>query len=145
MLTILNRKIPRYLPREVAYLEERKLGQKRPTITVGDEKRVVEGWTVMILAWTKTKVPPIKFSVTLEQPLGMNIDQSSRKDSNYSAIVTELTPGGQAEVAGVQVEMHVVALNGESTKGVAFDDIVQTVSKAKTELTPLVISLLMLA
>ena len=88
---------------------------------------------------------PIKFSVTLEQPLGMNIDQSSRKDSNYSAIVTELTPGGQAEVAGVQVEMHVVALNGESTKGVAFDDIVQTVSKAKTELTPLVISLLMLA
>jgi predicted metalloprotease with PDZ domain len=88
----------------------------------------------------------VEFNVILDQPLGMKIDigpDSSEEDS-FPAMVTEVVEGGQAADAGIEVEMHVVAMNGESTKGKTLDDVVQMVIEAKTEQKPLVMSLKML-
>ena len=88
----------------------------------------------------------LEFSVILDQPLGMKIDvgPNSHEDDSFPAMVTEVVAGGQAEKAGVKVDMHVVAMNGESTKGKTLDDVVQGVITAKTELKPLVMSLMLL-
>merc|ERR1711871_732489 len=85
----------------------------------------------------------IDFNVILDQPLGMKIDigQASSGADSFPAMVTEVVAGGQAEAAGIELNMHVVAMNGESTKGKTLDDVVQLVIQAKTEQTPLVMSL----
>ena len=85
----------------------------------------------------------VEFNVILDQPLGMKIDigPEQNESDSFPAMVTEVVAGGQAEAAGIQVNMHVVAMNGESTKGKTLDDVVQLVIQAKTEQTPLVMSL----
>ncbi len=85
----------------------------------------------------------IEFNVILDQPLGMKIDvgPNSHEDDSFPAVVTDVVAGGQAEDAGIQVDMHVIAMNGESTKGKTLDDVVQLVIEAKTEQKPLVMSL----
>ncbi len=72
----------------------------------------------------------------------MKIDVTEEHESEeYPAIITEVVPTGQAGKAGVQVGMHVVAMNAVSTKGQTLDDIVQGVISAKTRRTPLVMTL----
>ena len=83
----------------------------------------------------------IEFNVKLNQPLGMNIDTGLSDDGSFSAMVTEVKADGQAEDVGIQREMHIIAINGESTRGKTLDDVVQRVIKAKSEQTPLVMSL----
>ena len=71
----------------------------------------------------------------------IDIGTESSGDKSYPAMVTEVVAGGQAEAAGIQVQMHVVAMNGETTEGKTLDDVVQLVIEAKTEQKPLVMSL----
>ena len=85
----------------------------------------------------------IEFTVKLDRPLGMSISAGSSSSGNESfrAMISKVEAGGQAEAAGIQVEMHVIAMNGESTKGKTLDDVVQMVLKAKTDQLPLIMLL----
>ena len=71
----------------------------------------------------------------------IDVGPNSDEDNSFPAMVTEVVAGGQAEAADIKVNMYVVAMNGESTIGKTLDDVVQLVIQAKTEQTPLVMSL----
>jgi predicted metalloprotease with PDZ domain len=82
----------------------------------------------------------LEFVVQLDQPLGMKIDHVDGHDI-YPAEITAVVADGQADKAGVKEGMMVTAMNGEPTNGQELDDIVQGVIAAKTEQTPLTMTL----
>ena len=86
------------------------------------------------------KVIVLEFVVILDQPLGMKIDHVEGHNV-YPAEITEVVPDGQGDKAGVLVGMYITAMNGEPTSGKVLDDIVQGVIAAKTEQTPLTMTL----
>jgi hypothetical protein len=88
----------------------------------------------------KTETITLDFEVQLDQPLGMKIDHVEGRNT-YPAEITEVVPNGQGEIAGVQVGMYVIEMNGVSTKDQVLDDIVQGVIAAKTNQTPLTMKL----
>jgi len=55
------------------------------------------------------------FDIDVSIPLGMGIDHPKGDASHYPAVVTQLTPQGQAAQKGVQVGMHVHTINGTCT------------------------------
>ena len=56
------------------------------------------------------------FLVDVTKSLDMAIDHPEEDHSHYPAVVTNLKPGGQAELAGVKVGMHIHSINGCSCK-----------------------------
>ena len=73
----------------------------------------------------------VKFVIDLTKPLDMAITHPEDDSSHYPAVITKLKPDGQAELAGVEVGMHIHYINGITCKDMALKDVLVLVSNAK--------------
>ena len=113
-------------------IEERKNKQKE-RLKVAERKRKGE----------------MVFQIDLRKSLDMGITKFKKNEmdhhshSHYSAVVTSLRPGGQAEIAGVQVGYHIHYVDGVSCFDMEFGDIFNLIQKAKADLKSTFLELIM--
>merc|ERR1711865_1222208 len=77
------------------------------------------------------------YNVDVTKSLDMAINHPEEDHSHYPAVVTNLKPGGQAELAGVKLGMHIHSINGCSCKDQEMQfvlDLIKECHAAKKEL-----------
>ena len=72
-----------------------------------------------------------RFEIDVSIPLGMGIDHPKGHASHYPAVITQIAPGRQAAVKGVEVGMHVHTVNGLSCRDKKLNWVMSIVKEAK--------------
>merc|ERR1711865_814633 len=81
------------------------------------------------------------YNVDVTKSLDMAIDHPEEDQSHYPAVVTNLKPGGQAELAGVKVGMHVHSINGSSCQDQEMQIVLNLVKECREAKKELIIIL----
>ena len=75
----------------------------------------------------------IDFEINLNEPLGMGITHPEEDHSHYPAVITTITPQGQAALAGIEQGMHIHALNTVSVVDQSHEKVLELITLAKKE------------
>ena len=81
------------------------------------------------------------FKVKGDEPLGMKIDHPSADKSHYPAVITQVSAGKQAAVAGVKPGMHIHAVNNKDCIDKKLKWVVKLIKKTKSAGEPLSLTL----
>ena len=85
--------------------------------------------------------PKIVFKVNGAKALGMKIDHPTADKSHYPAVITQVSAGKQAAIAGVRPGMHIHGINGTDCIDKKLKWVVKKIKKVKASGEPLVLVL----
>ena len=76
----------------------------------------------------------LSFEMDLKQPLAMGITHPETDESkHFQAVVTEVHNGGQAEIAGIEIGMHIYSIDGISCKDQTLEWVIQLITEHKNK------------
>ena len=75
----------------------------------------------------------ITFEIDLTKPLAMAITHPEEDQSHYPAVITQVHPNGQAEIAGIEIGMHIHQINGIDCKDKEHEWVIDLIQNAKKD------------